>query len=190
MPAGVGVVSRSGPHDPHRFGQVDALLSIANDACNRISEAVNGLAANKTKDEVLTAIESIFVSKYCIRFERTLEGNGTGFFVGSTLTLADVALWRLLDFPSAMLTVWPDALEILRERFPLLLEHFDRLDAHPKIRQYMNSKYPAGKGCVPSATSSEGSPDGRWDCWGGAERSVKPEALAFWGPSQSTVGPS
>ena len=72
--------------------------------------------------------------------EKVLKQNGeTGYFVGVSLTIADLAIWRLLGWlTGGNLDGIPK--EII-EPFTLLKAHYTTIDNHEKVREWMDSHY-------------------------------------------------
>lgn len=68
-------------------------------------------------------------------FERLLKANkGTGFFIGETLTHADLQVMVMLQVTKSQ---WPDAWPGLD--IPLLKAFLTRMEARPKIKSYLQS---------------------------------------------------
>ena len=78
---------------------------------------------------------------YFAALEGIMKANGsTGFFVGSKMTIADIAMWRLFGwFKGGVLDGIP--VDIL-DAYPLLIKLFNDMEAHPQIRAWMDSHYP------------------------------------------------
>ena len=95
------------------------------------------------------------MTKYFKALEKILKDNGsTGFFVGKTMTIADIAMWRLLGwFKGGVLDYQPysgvyvlDGLPTdLIDKYALLGKFWNDMDANPDIRAYMEAKYPPKK---------------------------------------------
>ena len=81
------------------------------------------------------------MTKYFKALDKILKDNGsTGFFVGKTMTIADIAMWRLLGwFKGGILDGLPTD---LIDKYPLLSKFWIDMDANPDIRAYMEAKYP------------------------------------------------
>ena len=79
---------------------------------------------------------------YFSALEKIMQINGsTGFYVGNSMTIADIAMWRLLGwFKSGILDGIPK--DILDEKYPLMLQNYNDIDANPEIRAWMESHYP------------------------------------------------
>ena len=73
--------------------------------------------------------------------EKLMAANGsTGFYVGSKMTIADLAMYRLLGWlKCGVLDGIPTDIV---DAYPLLLQNFNDLDANPDIRAWMDTHYP------------------------------------------------
>ena len=78
----------------------------------------------------LTAIET-----------RLLDNETQAYFVGTQMTVADLAIWRLIAwFTSGILDGVPTDLV---DKHPALKAHHAAIDADPRIRAWMESHYPS-----------------------------------------------
>lgn len=189
------IATRAGmtPADPFAAGKVDEIMQSITD----LQESTGPVSKNCTADTTLEeqkAVDEKWRSeagaKWFGFFQKRLEENGdTGLFVGSSLTIADIGMWRFVD--SVMnahnpLRNFNDALvpeAWLAECYPKVLKHFEIVDAHPRIRAYMAEKYPDGQGKHPMP----GYPceafilvkPGHW--WHkSVTKPAKPEWVEFW----------
>merc|ERR1712156_298237 len=80
------------------------------------------------------------MTKYFKALEKILKDNGsTGFFVGKTMTIADIAMWRLLGwFKGGALDGIPK--EVF-DAYPSVLQHYNSIDTHAEIRKWMETRY-------------------------------------------------
>jgi len=78
---------------------------------------------------------------YFSALEKIMKDNGsTGFFVGSKMTIADLAMWRLFGWINGGIL---DGLPTdLLDSYPLLTKFFNDMDGHPQIKAWMDSHYP------------------------------------------------
>ena len=84
------------------------------------------------------------MTMYFAALDKMLKDNGsTGFFVGKTMTVADIAMWRLLGwFKGGVLDGLPTD---LIDKYANLSKFWNDMDANADIRAYMDSKYPPKK---------------------------------------------
>ena len=77
--------------------------------------------------------------RYLPGFDDLLEQSGTGFFIGDSLTHADIAVWDVLD----SMTTWVDGASL--EGYPRLAAFHAAIKARPRIAAYLASdRRPAG----------------------------------------------
>jgi len=96
---------------------------------------------DEKKEELQLALKQS-LPKTFIKFESMLKENGgNGYFVGPTMTLADIAAWKVVgwlineaNFPEA-LGGYPYLSPV-----PKLTAHFRSIEKLPKIVQYIRSK--------------------------------------------------
>ncbi|XP_035829408.1 glutathione S-transferase-like [Aplysia californica] len=78
---------------------------------------------------------NVDLPKYMGFFKNLLEKNNTGYFVGNSLTLADLALF---DFLRNLRKNQPT----VTDNFPVVKALTERVDSNPKIRDYLNNRKP------------------------------------------------
>ena len=67
------------------------------------------------------------------------ENKSSQWFVGNTMSIADLAIWRLIGWIiSGKLDHVPTT---IIESFPSLSSHYSSVDAVPKVREWMSLKY-------------------------------------------------
>ena len=95
----------------------------------------------KEKLEARAKLATDKLPMYLTALEGIMKANGsTGFYVGNKMTIADIAMWRLFGWlKGGVLDGLPT--DIL-DSYPLLLQNFKDMDAHPEIRAWMDSHYP------------------------------------------------
>lgn len=71
--------------------------------------------------------------KYLSYFEKILKANGTGYFVGDGITLADIAVF---DVVTGMLEASVD----VNDNFPLIKKNLSTVKAHKKLGSYIASR--------------------------------------------------
>lgn len=181
------------PADPFAASKVDEIMQSLTDCTESQKALFLSSTADTTLEEMTAAVERWRAgdgAKWFGYFEKRLEENGDGgLFVGSSLTIADIGMWRLTDslmnadqparnFNDAMV---PEAW--LAKYYPRVLRHYEIIDAHPRIRAYMAEKYPDGQGEHPMpGTEYEAFirlKPGHW--WFlSVTKPAKPEWVDFW----------
>ena len=133
-----GKLSGHYPDDPLQAALVDQFIDAATDVTNRISvtmrikDAEAKLAARREAAE--TTLPTWF------GFLETLTGQGeNGFLVGDSLTIADIAIWRLIGwFRAGILDGIPATVV---DAFPGLLAHSEVVEAYPGIKARKEANY-------------------------------------------------
>ncbi|KAK0041640.1 glutathione S-transferase 7 [Biomphalaria pfeifferi] len=87
----------------------------------------------KKKEEILKSLKEVEVPKYLGFFEKLLKENKTGYFVGNSLTLADVYVYDTIYFmvKKGILTT---------EGFPHLQELYKKIVNHDKLKPYLEKR--------------------------------------------------
>jgi glutathione S-transferase len=83
--------------------------------------------------EAVAKVKAEDVPKYLGHLERLLKQNGTGYFVGNRLTLADIVV---LD----VATGFSENIVDINDSFPLLKKNVETVKAHNKIGPYLASR--------------------------------------------------
>ena len=95
---------------------------------------------DKEKLELRAKLAADTLPMYFSALEKLMTANGsTEFYVGDAMTIADIAMWRLLGwFKGGNL----DGIPVdLVDKYPLLLQNYKNTDAHSEIRAWMDSRY-------------------------------------------------
>jgi glutathione S-transferase len=118
--------------------KIDQLIDAATDITNQISPTMRikdthaKLAARKVLAE-----ESL--PKWLSYLEALAPTDGRTYFVGNTLTIADLAIWRLMDWIKGGIL---DGVPVhIIDPYPGLQVHHDRIGSIPKIQQWMRENY-------------------------------------------------
>ena len=120
--------------------------------------------------------------------DKLLRENGAedhAFLVGDSLTVADVALWRMVGSMSddacttSPVKYWPR--EMTDRRYPRVACHVKRIDAHPLIRAYMLKLWPPGFAVSPFPGRGFPNPvDGKWQNMGTSLEPADIQYVQFW----------
>jgi glutathione S-transferase len=133
-----GKLSGFYPTDALAAAKVDQFIDAATDVTN-LFYATMREKDNTAKMAARKAIADGPLTRWLGYFETLLSQSTTDFFVGPTMTIADIAIWRLLGWlKSGNLDGIP--VEIV-DGFHALEAHYARMDAHPKIRTWMEENY-------------------------------------------------
>merc|ERR1712001_119620 len=125
--------------DDFAAAKIDEIIDTATDITNLIGGTMR-IPDQKEKLEARATLASGKLPFYFGALETFLTQNGsTGFYVGSTMTIADLAMWRLLGwFKGRALDGIPTD---IFDTYPLVLQHYNSIDAHPEIRKWMETRY-------------------------------------------------
>jgi len=98
------------------------------------------MADEKEKLAARAALAGDKLPMYFAALEKIMVANGsTGFYVGSAMTIADIAMWRLLGwFKGGALDGIPK--EVF-DAYPSVLQHYNSIDANTEIRKWMETRY-------------------------------------------------
>ena len=96
----------------------------------------------KDEDEKMAARKVLAeetLPKWLGYLEVLFQQNDGAFFVGETLTIADLAIWRLVGwFKGGFLDGIPQS---IMDDFPGLNDHYEVIGSQPKIAQWMTDNY-------------------------------------------------
>ena len=119
--------------------KVDEVIDAATDISNLMSPTMR----EKDPETKLALRKSLAEGKlpqWLGYLERCLEVNSSSeFFVTDRLTIADLAIWRLLGWLSG--GILDGIPKDIMEPFPLLKKHFDTVGSIPKVQQWMSKQY-------------------------------------------------
>ena len=114
--------------------KVDEVIDLATDITFKIRPALKEQNSDKSmlmRKELTETVLPIWLGF----METLLERNGnTGYFVNDSLTVADLAAWRLCGWISGGII---DGIpETILENFPLLSNHQDKISKFPKVVEW------------------------------------------------------
>ena len=135
--------------------------------------------------ERLQEEEGPFFFNFMDKILRENDANDHAFLVGDDLTIADVALWRLVGSlsddvsTSSPVKYWPR--EMTERRYPRVAKFVKRIDAHPLIRAYMIKLWPPGFAVSPFPGRGFPKPiDGKWQNMGTSLEPPDVRHVQFW----------
>eukprot|EP01112_Ceratiomyxa_fruticulosa_P001386 TRINITY_DN1145_c0_g5_i1.p1 TRINITY_DN1145_c0_g5~~TRINITY_DN1145_c0_g5_i1.p1 ORF type:complete len:214 (-),score=37.77 TRINITY_DN1145_c0_g5_i1:204-845(-) len=114
----------SGTTDPE-IAIIDSIIHASEDLKEPISIAI---FAGKDKEKVINET----IPTQLGYFEKALNEEKTGYFVGESITIADIAFF---DVVTNVLVLSPNALD----NFPLVKAHYERIYKVPQVKDYINS---------------------------------------------------
>ena len=125
--------------DDFAAAKIDEIIDTATDITNLIGPTMRMGDAEKLEARKVLASDKL--PMYFSALEAMMKANGsTGFFVGDKMTIADIAMWRLMGWfkGGALDGISTDMLD----KYPLLTKSFNDTESHPKIKAWMDSHYP------------------------------------------------
>ena len=121
------------PKDLWEAAKVDELLDIACELTYKFAPAVPVKDPEK-RLQFRAKIAEVDIPKAFSFIEKQLESSGTGYYVCDSLTLADLAVWRLTNWlTSGLLDGIPTT---VADPYPLLKAHHDRIASDPRILEW------------------------------------------------------
>ena len=115
--------------------KVDEVIDLATDITLRIRPALKEKDSEKSKEMRRELVETV-LPHWLGFLETLLEKNGkTGYFVDDSLTVADLAAWRLCGWISG--GVIDGIPETILNNFPLLNEHQNQISKLPKVAEWL-----------------------------------------------------
>ena len=125
--------------DDFAAAKIDEIIDTATDITVAVGRTFRMEA--KEKEEARKELATITLPKYLTALEKMMTENGsTGYYVGSKMTIADIAMWRLFGWLAG--GVVDGIPTTLLDSTPQVLNNFKATDQHPEIKQWMDSHYP------------------------------------------------
>mmetsp|Transcript_9774 Transcript_9774/g.11134 ORF Transcript_9774/g.11134 Transcript_9774/m.11134 type:complete len:212 (+) Transcript_9774:167-802(+) len=120
--------------DDYKAAKIDEVIDYATDITNALSPTMREKDEAK-KMEMRKEFAEVKIPKYFSALEGLLKANGnTKYFVGDSLTAADLVIWRLIGwFTSGKLDGIPAD---CAESYQLLSEAIKTVDEHPKVVEW------------------------------------------------------
>jgi len=125
--------------DDFAAAKIDEIIDTATDITNALGKTFRMEEEEKKAARVVLATDTL--PKYFAALEKMMTENGsTGFYVGKSMTIADLAMWRLLGWVSggALDGIPKD----LVESYPQLNSNMVATGSIEKVKSYMTEKYP------------------------------------------------
>merc|ERR1712059_203165 len=125
-------------NDDFAAAKVDEIIDVATDMTIAVGRTFKMEAEEKTKARAELA--STILPKYLAALEKIFTQNGsTGFYVGGTMTIADIAMWRMLGWLNGGIV---DGLPTsLLEPYPQVEANMKSTGAQPEIAAWMEKHY-------------------------------------------------
>ena len=122
--------------DEFAAAKVDEVIDLATDITNQMRPALREKDP-KLRIEMRRELSKTILPRWLGFLEKLLQDNGdTGFFVGRSISVADLAVWRLCAWISGGII---DGLPVnLLDGFPLLSVHQSQISNLPKVVEWIN----------------------------------------------------
>ncbi|CAL1528870.1 unnamed protein product [Lymnaea stagnalis] len=120
--------------------EIDQIVQLNQDFRNKAVTALREPDETR-KAELLQNVKEVEGPKYLGFLEKLLKESGTGYFVGESLTLADISTYDNVYAFSVRgpLWSWPDP----DSKYPLLQENYNRVENVERIKAYLANRKPA-----------------------------------------------
>lgn len=133
-----GKLSGHYPSDPFLAAKVDEVIDAATDVSVMISPTMR----IRDADEKRAAREQLANEKlpqWLGYFDQILSLQESGYFVGGSLTIADIAIWRLMGWISG--GILDGIPKDILDPFTHLKAHFNTVASIPEIQAWMSERY-------------------------------------------------
>jgi glutathione S-transferase len=112
--------------------KIDQVVQLVNDCLNIVVQVFT-VSDEAKKEEQLKHFTEVDAPKYFAMYEKLLKDNGTGYFVGDSLTLADIFVYDQIFSPS----FWK---HFNADGFPLLIALKQTIEGHEKVKAYLATR--------------------------------------------------
>ncbi|MEY8216966.1 MAG: glutathione S-transferase [SAR324 cluster bacterium] len=125
--------------DEFASAKVDEVIDLATDITNQMRPALREKDP-KLRIEMRRELSKTILPRWLGFLEKLLQDNGdTGFFVGHSISVADLAVWRLCAWISGGII---DGLPVdLLDGFPLLSVHQSQISNLPKVVEWIKKNH-------------------------------------------------
>lgn len=117
------------PEDPLAGLAIDQVVGSVEDIV--VATVPYLFASESEKASLKDKLEKNVYPRFFSAFERLLHSDGEGFFVGKHLTIADLAVYPILQWITTSI-VGPESLD----PFPLLKALFRKIEEHEMVKDY------------------------------------------------------
>tara|TARA_Y100001970_G_scaffold51759_1_gene65436 strand:- start:22250 stop:22897 length:648 start_codon:yes stop_codon:yes gene_type:complete len=133
-----GKVSKLYPEDALEAAKVDQIIDAATDITNIVSPTVREKDEQK-KLESRRILANKLLPRWFKYLEDILNKENSKWFVSKKMTIADIAVWRLLGWlTSGILEGIP---KTIVDKYPKLKNIYHQVHAHPKVKEWMLKTY-------------------------------------------------
>ena len=127
-------------NDDMLAAQIDQIIDAANDITNLVGLTMREKDLDKRKLERQKLSKEVLPKWFGFLENLLKENKSSEWFVGDKMSVADLAIWRLLGWIiSGKLEHVPTT---LLDTFPKLEKLYKGVDSHPKVQEWISLKYP------------------------------------------------
>jgi len=125
--------------DDFAAAKIDEIIDTATDMTVAVGSTFR-MADAETKMAARAVLADVTFPKYLTALEKIMQDNGsTGFYVGDKITIADIAMWRMLGWLKGGIV---DGIPTtLLDKYPLVLDSWNKTETHPQIAEWMTKHY-------------------------------------------------
>ena len=126
-------------NDDFAAAKVDEIIDTATDITVAVGRTFRMEA--QEKENARKELADFILPKYLKALEKIMTENGsTGFYVGNSMTIADIAMWRMWGWLNGGIV---DGLPTsLLDPYPQILANNKATGEHPQISEWMKNHYP------------------------------------------------
>ena len=133
-----GKVSKLYSNNDINAAKIDQIIDAATDITNIVSSTIKEKDKLK-KTEVRKILKNKLLPRWFKYLENILSENNSQWFVENTMTIADIAMWRLIGWlKSGIIDGIPKS---AIEDFPKLKNVYHNVHNHPKVQEWMLKTY-------------------------------------------------
>jgi len=133
-----GKVSNLYSDDDFNAAKIDQIIDAATDITNLVSPTIREKDEGKKIEDRLQ-LKNKFLPRWFKYLENILSEDASEWFVGNKMTIADIAMWRLLGWlTSGIIDGIPTTIV---DKYPKLKNIHYKVHHHPKVQEWMLKTY-------------------------------------------------
>ena len=133
-----GKISNLYSNDKINAAKIDQIIDAATDITNLVSSTIKEKDVKK-KIEVRMLLKDKFLPRWFKYLENILSEDTSDWFVENKMTIADIAMWRLLGWlTSGIIDGIPTTIV---DKYPKLKNIHYKVHHHPKVQEWMLKTY-------------------------------------------------
>ena len=133
-----GKISNLYSNDNTNAAKIDQIIDAATDITNLVSPTIREKDEQKKLEDRLL-LKNKFLPRWFTYLENILSESSSDWFVGNKMTIADIAMWRLLGWLiSGIIDGIPTTIV---DSYPKLKNIHTNVHHHPKVQEWMLKTY-------------------------------------------------